>query len=74
MNKLIGLGLGLAVGLAIGVVASMLVAPSSGEELKRSLRRGYGETLEEARRASEQRRLELESELKRKRGHGLTLP
>ncbi len=74
MNKLIGLGLGLAVGLAIGVIVSMLVAPSSGDELKRNLRRGYDETLDEARRASEQRRLELEAELKRRRGHGLTLP
>jgi gas vesicle protein len=74
MNKLISLGIGLAVGVAIGVVTAVLVAPSSGAEFKGNLRRGYDETFEEARRTSQQRKLELEAELKRKRGRGLTLP
>jgi len=32
------------------------------------LKRGFAETMEEARKASEQRRLELEADLQRRRG------
>lgn len=68
MNKLISLGIGVAVGAAFGVGAVLLFAPMSGEQLKYALRKGYQDTLAEARLAAVMRRAELEAELARKQG------
>jgi gas vesicle protein len=61
---MMGMGLGAVVGIAI----VMLFAPSTGDQWVKDLKRGYSETMAEARKASEQRRLELEAELARRRG------
>jgi hypothetical protein len=45
------------------VVLVMLFAPASGEELVKRLQTGYRETLTEARKASDQRRAQLEAQL-----------
>lgn len=63
MNKLIGLGIGLAVGAVIGVAVVALFAPISGKALRREIKRGYDDTMEEARIASETKQRELEAEL-----------
>jgi hypothetical protein len=63
MRKLMGLLVGFGVGAALGVVLVMLFAPASGEELVKRLQTGYRETLTEARKASDQRRAQLEAQL-----------
>jgi gas vesicle protein len=70
MRKLLSFGLGIAIGAVLGGTLMILIAPSSGDEFKRNLKLGYEETLEEARQASVQRRLELEAKLARMRGQG----
>ncbi len=69
MRKLVSLGLGFGAGALIGAAVVMLFAPTSGEQLAQNLKRGWDETVEEARKASQQRRLELEAELARRRGN-----
>jgi hypothetical protein len=68
MRKLLSLALGLAVGAAVAGTLVVLFTPASGDDVKHNLKRGWDETMDEAHRASEERRLQLESELARKRG------
>lgn len=63
MNKLLSLGLGLAVGALVCAAAVVLFAPQSGPDLRENLRTSYQEALEDARRASLERRAELEAAL-----------
>lgn len=63
MRKLVSLTLGFGLGAAIGVTMVMLFAPTSGEQLVENIKRGYAETMAEARKASAIRRAELESQL-----------
>ena len=63
MRKLLSLTIGFGFGAAIGVMLVMLFAPTSGAQLAENLKRGFQESLESARQASEQRRAELEAEL-----------
>ncbi len=67
MNKLISLAIGLGIGAALGAGLALLFAPVSGEALVKSLKEGYADTLEEARTAAENRRRELEAELRTRR-------
>ncbi|MBL8118381.1 MAG: YtxH domain-containing protein, partial [Anaerolineae bacterium] len=60
---MVGLGLGAAVGVAL----VMLFAPTSGEQVVANLKRGWQETMDEARKASQQRRETLEAELAARR-------
>jgi len=55
------------VGAAIGAALVMLLAPQSGDQFVASLKRGWEETMAEARTASQKRRLELQAELAAKR-------
>ncbi len=64
MGKLLGLALGLAFGAAVGAAVIMLVSPATGDKLISNIKRGYRETLDDARLASEKRRAELEAELR----------
>lgn len=68
MNKLISLLIGFAIGAALGTALVLLFAPVSGDTLVKNLKEGYAETLEEARSAAEDRRKELETQLKTRRG------
>ncbi|MFN8377909.1 MAG: YtxH domain-containing protein [Anaerolineae bacterium] len=63
MNKLLGLGIGLAVGVAVGAAAAILLSPQSGLELRGNLKTSYREALDEARKAGQERRAQLEAEL-----------
>ncbi len=55
--------LGLLVGLGVGLALALLFTPASGEKLRREAQEYYEQLLAEARRAAEERRLELEKEL-----------
>jgi gas vesicle protein len=69
MRKLTSLVIGFGLGTAIGAVMVMLFSPTSGEELVDNIKRGYAETMAEARKASALRRTELEAELARMRAN-----
>jgi gas vesicle protein len=63
MRKLTSLLLGFGLGALVGAALVMLFVPSSGDQIIAELKRGWSETLEEARKASQQRRRELEAQL-----------
>ena len=63
MNKLLSLGLGLLLGAVAGAVLVVLFSPQSGAALRDNLRESARETLDEARKAGQARRAELEAEL-----------
>lgn len=65
MRKLLSLMMGVGIGGAVGAVIVMLFAPTSGDQFIKNLKRGWAETMDEARAAREQRRQELEAELAR---------
>jgi gas vesicle protein len=68
VRRLLSLVIGMGLGAAVGVAIVMLFAPTTGDQWVKELKRGWSETMEEARKASEQRRRELEAELARMRG------
>jgi gas vesicle protein len=63
MRKLLSLVIGFALGAAVGATMVVLFTPTSGEELVDNIKRGFAETMAEARQASALRRIELEAEL-----------
>lgn len=63
-NWLIGVG----IGALIGVIGVLWYAPLTGRRLRAAMRQQYRDALEEARQAGEDRRAELEAELKRAQG------
>ncbi|MEO8607008.1 MAG: YtxH domain-containing protein [Chloroflexota bacterium] len=63
MRKLISLVMGFGLGATIGAAMVMLFSPTSGEQLVDNIKRGYAETMAEARKASAVRRAELEAQL-----------
>jgi gas vesicle protein len=63
MRKLMSLVIGFGLGAAIGAAMVMLFSPTSGEQLIDNIKRGYAETMAEARKASAVRRAELEAQL-----------
>lgn len=67
MRTLASLMIGLLLGAAVGAALVMLFAPTSGEQLVGNIKRGFDETMVEARKASEQRRKQLEAELSQMR-------
>jgi gas vesicle protein len=67
MKKLLGLLLGFIVGALIGATLVVLLSPVSGEELIQNIKKGYADSLEEARRVSAERRAHMEAELERLR-------
>lgn len=73
MNKITSWLIGLGLGLTVGAVLVAIFSPVSGDEVIRRLRAGFAETLEEARRAAEDRRKTLEAELSRMQS-GQTTP
>lgn len=63
MNKITSWLIGLGIGLTVGAALVALFSPIPGDEVLRRLRAGFAETLDEARRASEDKRKALEAEL-----------
>jgi uncharacterized membrane protein YgaE (UPF0421/DUF939 family) len=68
MKKLWSWLAGFAIGGGIGAIIIMLFFPLTSKEVRDRLKAGYEETMEEARKASEKRRAELEAELLAMRG------
>ena len=68
MQRLMLWGLGLLFGALFGALLVALFAPVTGEAFRKRLQSGYQETLDEARRASQQRQAELEAQLSRLQG------
>ncbi len=64
MRKLASWLIGFAVGAVLGATLVMLFAPTSGAELVSRFKRGWADTLEEARQANAARRAELEAQLR----------
>lgn len=63
MNRIALWVLGLLFGVLVGTLIVALFAPASGAEFRKRLRQGYHDTLDEARRVSQQRQRELEAQL-----------
>lgn len=74
MRTVLSLLLGFALGAAVGATLVMLFAPASGEQIAHDLKKSMAATMDEARRASEKRRAELEAELARRRGQPVPVP
>lgn len=64
MRKLFGFLVGIGMGGSVAALLVLLLAPTSGPQLRQRLTAGYRATLEEARLAAQNRREELEAELK----------
>lgn len=65
MRKLLDLIVGVGIGLLAGGITALFFAPATGERFQARLRSHYANALEAARKAAQQRRIELEEELKR---------
>lgn len=61
MNKVFSFLAGAISGALVGGVAAILLTPASGEELKQGAVERWNLTLEEARKARDQKRVELEA-------------
>jgi gas vesicle protein len=67
MRQIYSWFIGLGVGAAVAAALVTLFVPASAGEVRARLKEGYRETLTDARRASQQRRAELEAELRGRR-------
>jgi hypothetical protein len=63
MKKIISWMLGVVIGTGVGAGLVALLSPITGDEAIRRLKRGYQEALDEAHRAREQHKADLEAEL-----------
>jgi len=62
MNKVFSFLAGAISGALVGSVVAILLTPASGEELKQGALDHWHHTLEEARNARDQKRIELETQ------------
>lgn len=62
MRKLVGFVAGAMCGAIVGAVAALLLAPSSGIELRQNVRARAGNVLSEGRQAAASRRADLEAQ------------
>lgn len=65
MKKVMGFIVGAICGAAVGAAVALVFAPTNGEELRKNFQDKWNEVLEEARRAQEETRKELEDEFGR---------
>jgi gas vesicle protein len=63
MSRILFWVLGLVFGALVGAALVAIFAPATGEEFRKRLREGYRDTLDEARRVSQERQRELEAKL-----------
>lgn len=54
---------GLILGATVGAAAALILAPGTGEETRKEIRREIDDILNEGRKAASQRRAELEEQL-----------
>ena len=62
MNKTLSFLAGAICGAIVGATAAILLAPSSGEDLRHEMMHRWEEALSEARQAMEDTRLEMQSQ------------
>ena len=62
MRKLVGFIAGAMCGAIVGAVAALLLAPSSGIELRQNVRARVDDVLSEGRQAAANRRADLEAQ------------
>lgn len=74
MRRLMSWFVGFTLGGTVAAVAVAVLVPQSSQEVRARLRDGYQHALEEARKASELRRAELETKLAQMQGDIPTLP
>jgi hypothetical protein len=72
--KIVSWMAGLGMGGAVGTLLVMVLVPTSREEIVRRLKTGLNETMAEARRASADRRAQLEAELAWMQGRPILPP
>jgi gas vesicle protein len=60
MGKVIRFLAGFTTGMLVGAVAGIILAPASGDELRRTLRRRLQAVIEEGQQAAAERRAELQ--------------
>lgn len=65
MKKLMGFIVGAICGAAVGAVLALIFTPASGEKLRQDVTDKWNEVLEEARKAQEETKRELEEEFGR---------
>jgi len=63
MNRIMSFLAGTLCGAVVGSVAALLLAPASGKELQSQARERFDDLVEDARRAAETRRAQLEAQL-----------
>lgn len=61
---------GMILGATVGALAALVLAPQSGGEIRKEIRREIEEILSEGRRAASKRRSELEDQLAQLRREG----
>jgi gas vesicle protein len=68
MNKFFSLMSGIVLGSLISAAAVLLLTPKTGNTVRADIKREVDSILEEGRRASQARRMELEAQLSQMRG------
>ncbi len=68
MNKFMAFAAGALCGALAGAVVALLLTPMSGTEMQEQARARFDEIVEEGRKAAEQRRAELERQLRQLQG------
>jgi gas vesicle protein len=63
MNRFMSFWAGVLCGAAVGAVAALLLTPASGEELQEQARDQFDSLWDDARRAADEKRAELEAQL-----------
>jgi gas vesicle protein len=64
MRKILGFVAGAMCGAIVGAVAALLLAPVSGTEVRQQARQRFDEIVEEGKKAADERRAELEKQLR----------
>jgi gas vesicle protein len=68
MNRFMAFAAGALCGAVVGAVVALLLTPMSGAELQEQARTRFEDIAEEGRKAAEQRRAELERQLRQLQG------
>lgn len=74
MKRFLAFLLGAASGALVGASVAILMAPSSGEDLRGEFRSRFGRLRDELQRAAEERRTELERQLTNMRQPNKEIP
>ena len=68
MNRILAFTAGALCGALVGALVALLLTPMSGAELQEQARTRFEEIVEEGRKAADQRRAELERQLRQLQG------